>query len=497
MKTVFLTLFLCGLVYANPVVDIRQESGSTAVYMGQDKILDLKDNRHLVFRATDQNDHWIGQVNRPADLGWSYQDLPGYVSDSVTHQVQPGFFQITLTGRKTQVEGNIITVITAQWNAQSNRFEYTLNSQITADLEKWYLNSKWAIAAYSRDPQSRCQVEAIDYHIERISILDRIVGENPNGDLYDCFVLSGDYTNWQRVPKLHVAYPIYKGNWIYTFDIPLNGYFGFLDPDEGGWISHLTSSTADARIEICWSWQDIHFVLKDCLPPRYSDDTFTASYTWKFVPVDPAVSQQIMTASAEIDWKTRPEYIRPVFSRSNDFEQLINGYESQHAWFSSDPACKWDGTAGFNSSSSVCIEKTAGRIAAWYGWFYGYPFDSENIDTSLTYRLSAKVKTQNCDGAVRLAAVRIVSGPGWLYSNLYPENSWVLESVTSKTITGTKDWTELDVVFSTRDWSPTIVSLEMTGGGKCWFDDVKITKSADMNKDGRIKIADFSALASE
>lgn len=494
----YFTLFILTIascIYADVTVDIIEQDGNTAVYMEQEKILNLTDNRHLIFRATNENDHWIGQVNRPADLGWAYQDLPGYESQSITYQTQPGWFELKLKGTKAQVDGDITTTIAAQWNSQTERFEYTLSSQLTANLEKWYENSRWAAGAFAKDPSSRVQIEPIDYHIERISILDRIIGENSNPDLYDCFVLSSDYNNWQRIPKLNVAYPIYQGDWVYTYDIPLNGYWGFLDPDEGGWISQLTSCSSDARVEICWSWFDIHFLIKDGLPPRYSNETFTAYYTWKFTPLTVSQSQDILSKAVEIDWKERPEYIRPIFSRDNDFEELINGYESEHAWFSSDPACKWDDKAGFESQSSVCIDKDFTRTAAWYGWFYGYPFEKTNNNPNIKYRLSAMVKTENVQGAVRLAAVRVQTGPGWIYSNLYPEDTWELDKVSSTALTGTNDWTELNVVFTTRDWSPTIVSLELDGAGKCWFDNVKITKAADISKNGRVDIGDIAILA--
>jgi hypothetical protein len=461
------------------LVNIVQEGNNTYVYMGADKILRLTENRYLNFRATNQNDHWIGETNKPSDLGWSYQDFPGYVSDSVTYQIQPGWFRLALYGQKAQADGKIVTTITAQWNPQDSGFEYTLNSRLTANLEKYYLNSKWAISSYNANPSASVQLEPIDYTIERISILDRIVGENPNPDLYDCFVLSADAVTWERIPKLHVAYPIYKGNWLYTLNIPLKGFWGFLDPKEGGWISQLTSCSGDSRIEICWSWQDNHFLITNGVPPRYSAETFTASYTWKFVPVGESQSNQLMNVAQETDWKSRPEYIRPVFSRNNNFEELINGYESQHTWFSSAPACKWDGTVGYHSNSSVSIEKTFDRTAAWYGWFYGYPFEASHINPQAKYRLTAMVKTENVSGKVRIAAVRRTSGPEWLYSNLCPANSWVLDKIVSDSLAGTNDWTELSVTFKSRDWSPTAISLELDGAGKCWFDSVVISKVTD------------------
>ena len=149
---------------------------------------------------------------------------------------------------------------------------------------------------------------------------------------------------------------------------------------------------------------------------------------------------------------------------------------------------------GYDDSSSVCIEKVTNVPEAWYGWFYGYPFEWEHIVPSVRYRLSAMVKTENCVGKVRLRALKIVNGPGWLYSNLYSDDSWQIEAENSRELRGTNDWVELDVLFNSKDWSPTYITLEMSGAGKCWFDNVRITKAADLNKDGKTNMGDMAIL---
>lgn len=54
---------------ASILVEVVQDPNDTSVYWKNEKILEIQKNRYLIFRATPANDHWIGHVNRPADLG--------------------------------------------------------------------------------------------------------------------------------------------------------------------------------------------------------------------------------------------------------------------------------------------------------------------------------------------------------------------------------------------------------------------------------------------
>ena len=479
-KRIFFLSLLASVAAAAPVVTIETDYSGTYVYQGSSVICELKDNRFLRFRSNAADSLWIGQEKKPADIGWGYQDIKGYEHVSLEKKIAPGRFGLHLTGRKEIADGNQETVITGVWDEETQNFNYTIKSHIEADLEKWYQHSRWAKNSYKTKPDAWVQLEPMDFHIERISIPDRFFIGDHNKEIYDCFVFSDDGREWMRFPKVSAISSMYKADWKYKFNRSQGSYFGFVDRNEGGWLTRLNHSSAPERVEICWYWFDIHQVINEGLPPRHSAERFEAEQEWEFIRLTPGRTRDILKVAEEFPWRDMPEYRRPVFTRNNDFRQLIDGEKFQWSWRSSSPYCLWDDTVGYDDHQSVSIIKTSDerRIDSWYaqiqwdGYYMTSPFEWERLPPNRKVRISARVKTSGVSGRVRLRAI-YAGYAAVLYTNKEGIAATDAEIESSESLTGDTDWTELEVYFTSRDpWN--FVSLEIEGTGKVWFDNVVI-----------------------
>ena len=464
---------------AGPVVKIDEPGSDTYVYLDGSVICELKENRYLRFRSSGDNDHWIGQKRMPADIGWGYNDIKGYEHVGLIKKIEPGRFELRFQGRKEIADCDQETTITGVWDKESKNFNYTVHTQIKADLEKWYQHSKWAKSSYESRPDSSVQIEPMDYHVERISQADRLYADNRNKELYDCFVMSDDGENWTRFPKFQSFYGQYTADWKYRFNRPHGSYFGFIDREEGGWLTKLNQSSGTSRIEICWFWLDVHQLINDGVPPRHSNDIFEAWQEWEYVKVTPEQAGRIIDGAEEFPWRDMPEYKRPVYTRNNNFRELIDGTQSQWNWRSSSENCLWSDTVGYDDHQSVSIFKEPGGsdIDAWYaefqwyGHYMGFPFDWKTVDPEKTVCVSAMVKTTGVEGEARLAIVDTHSH-AVLYSTRLPASKEP-DKKCSESVSGDTDWTRLSICFKpTSQW--TYISLELEGTGKVWFDNVVI-----------------------
>src|SRR5574340_809895 len=81
-----------------PPIPFESRGGGTQVLMGDDLIVEFRNNRHMRFRATNRNDLWVGSEKKPMDLCWAYAD-PG-INDFVFRTVQtrrtPGGFEVRI-----------------------------------------------------------------------------------------------------------------------------------------------------------------------------------------------------------------------------------------------------------------------------------------------------------------------------------------------------------------------------------------------------------------
>ena len=115
------------------------------------------------------------------------------------------------------------------------------------DTENYHKNS---VAGWANTGM----VEFLDYFMERMSMQDRTLNHNENGDLYDYIAFkTGDH--WERIPKLSVFYDYVRAGRYYT-DVFLNkgDKVAIVDANAAGWTSELIDTSSDISVSLCWSW---------------------------------------------------------------------------------------------------------------------------------------------------------------------------------------------------------------------------------------------------
>ena len=447
-----------------PEIEVVKGS-STYVTMNGEQIAHFKDNRYMHFRATTANDHWIGTNHNPVDMGWAYQepDVKGFICTSVESEVSPGRFSVTFRGDKEGVGASQVVTLEGIWNAKIEQFEYTYTTKLSGDLAKWHSKSKWAQGG---------SIEAFDYNSERMSILDRVYNNNTNGDLYDYVVYTDNGKDWIRIPKLPVPRTMINGTYFYDFYLSPGGKYLLADAKEGGWEATLLKDTGDTRIEICWSWYDIHNCMERAVPPLGSADTFELEQSWSFRPTDGEYDKAVIDSATEVDWRDIPNYKLPTFSTNNTFDTQFGGTDWCYAWWLSSYDCTMDSTVGHTDTSSAAITHDTKKNASWYTeGVWGFPYSFDNVKGK-RYRLSGWIKTENVEGEAKIGVNQ--------YLHATPNNN---KFTYSEPVSGTRDWTYVSCEFTGQMRPLENGGLEacidhfyltLDGSGKAWFDDVVI-----------------------
>ena len=461
-------------------VNIKDINGSTFVYCNGEEIVEFRENRRLRFRASPENIHWIGCMRKPMDLCWAFNE-PGvndYVIEDVKYENDEGHFAIIVAAFKPSVNGVVTNRLDGYWDNDTETFNYLLTSSLNCPLDLWYQNSSAAMSVYENNPEGRPGIEATDYHIEDISVTDILQSPNPDHpELYDWLLSSQSGTEWTLLPKIHIPFPIRPGSYPtinYSRDQALGqgGYFGFIDLEEGGWMSRIIETPVPISYGLCWMFFDVHVLMRNAIPPRYSQENLSLQYKLQFTPVEPGDVPDIIATANEVEWRSLEEYQLPILSRTNQFDQLISGKDSEFMWWASSYDCSRDTAIGNGDSFSVTINQGENESAAWYTFCLGFPYDTEVM--SGEYRITADIKTDHCSGSVRLGVAHTKSDY-WVHSTRSVPSD--VEWFYSNELTGTTDWTQLSLTFTAHtDGRRNVISLEQNGSGQSWFDNVVIEK---------------------
>ena len=333
-------------------------------------------------------------------------------------------------------------------------------------------------------------IEALDFHLNRISHSDRNDWRNPQGDepLYDGIVLAPKGEPWRFIPPVYTPYPIRPGTyptifWNHDRLAEAGLRIGYLDRREGGWMQEIISLSAPIRLEQCWLAVDVHFLMPAGIAGQEDGkDEFEVSYAFGFTPVTRTGAVAILDQAVPIAWQERPEYQLPVFSRYSTFEERLSR-PGQFVWCASSYQCAMDDTVGMDDRHSIGITHAKPEEhSAWYVFTWGPHFDTPTLLKG-RFRISAWVKSLNCTGAFRMAVARFGDGDiflrqsgQWHSTGNRKEVKWFYGD---ETITGTRDWTLLyvDVDIDLAKEPPFTrhgVILEYIGAGSIWFDNVRI-----------------------
>ena len=458
------TICTTEMVNDKPLANVKKSSNGTSIYIGNDMIADFAKNRYMRFRATVENDHWIGTENNPIDMGFAYQEnaVAGLTNTSVEFFAAPGAFKIVFIGQKVGLKTEQKNELIGFWNADKQEFSYIYNCSMTADTAAWHEKSTWAASG---------RIEPFDYHLERMSILDRVYNCNQNGDLYD-YVIYENGDELIRIPKLPVPRTAISGKYFYGFFLSPGESVYYPDAVEGGWKSTVLSDTGDTYVEICWSWYDMHSCSENSVPRVGNCNEFTVSQSWLFSATTAEHDSALINDATEVEWEGLPNYQLPLFSTNNTFETQFGGTDWQYAWWKSSYDCTMDAAVGHNDAGSVKIEKTSSGTASWYTeGVWGFPYSFDQVQGK-TYRVSGYIKTENVVGEAYIANIQ--------YQHATPNDNTVTRS---QGVSGTTDWTFVTFTFTAQERELSNGSIQrcidhffltLDGTGTVWFDDVVI-----------------------
>lgn len=489
VRSVAITMLLLAAAESarSAPVEISESKDVLQVRWNGDLLMELRGHRHLLFRGSGDNDHWLGTRAVPMDLGWDYRGVNDYEPANHEAAATENSFTVSLEGRKPSIDGVVRTSIEASFSPSEHGFVYTIRSELIGSQKKWRNVSRHA----RRNPEGAAlEIEALDFHLNRISMSDLYDWRNPQGDLplYEGFVVAHKSGPWRFIPALHTPYPIRKGEYptiFWTNDgLAEEGYrIGYLDRKEGGWIQEMQHLSAPIRLEMCWLAADVHLLMPAGVPSTAtSPETFTSSYAFKFTPVARGTANEILDNSAPMEWTHLPEYQLPVFSRFSTFEERLSRHH-QYVWCPSSYDCSIDDAVGFDDSHSIRIKHDLpDQKSAWYAFTWGPHFDTPTLLKG-RYRFSAMVRTEDAGALFRLAVAKFGDADIFLRKS----GEWVStgnnKSITwfhsDKSVTGTTDWTPVHVdvdIDLTREKPFTRhgIILEYEGAGTVWFDNVRI-----------------------
>lgn len=481
-----------------PDISIREESGNTSVYWDNKLIVEIKENKHLRFRATHLDEKWVGTDKKGADMGWAYRDTKaaGMEVLSVNHENKPGEgeFVIRINGKKPQFDSSIYIEFKGIWMPEADKFKYTYSTNFECLLEDWYVNSNSDKISYPINNNGTRAIEAIDYTIEYISDFTAITSKEHKGEkLYQWYARSMDGTTWKKWPMTHVPYPTRgdSSNYITIEDynnVYQNGeYFGFLDNESGGWITKIEKTSSSVSYGICWSQFDVHVLMPDAVPQRGSTDKMKVELSLEFNPLDEKQSLDIINSADEINWRAFEEYKLPLSSLNNRFDTLITDIPGEdigksYMWWANSFECYRDDTVGYDDNYSATIKKLKDSVipAAWNTFTWNWPFVTNDL-RGKRVKFSAMVKTSDLSGFARIA---VASSSNYdiyygVFNNVGTHNrdgSYVTDRLTwqfSESLTGTNDWTLVSMEFVVK-YAKSSLILEQHGIGQTWFDNVKI-----------------------
>ena len=500
-----------------PVLEVRREGGGMCVYAEGQLLAEFRQNRFLRFRATPRDEQWIGAEAGPADLGWAFSDelAKGLEVLGATYDIHPesGTFCLRVCAQKPQFASDIRLAFTGTWMPEVGKFKYRLATSLDCALEDWYLHSTWAQASFARDPTQYAPIEPFDYRIEAISAPERYRARHHEGpQLYAWFVKSYDGRRWEKWPKVYIPYPTRPGHYITIHEndrpIPAGGCYGFLDAAHGGWITRVEKTSIPIGFEICWMLFDVHAMMFNAVPPRYSAERLSLHLELAFEPIGPAAAGVLLGGATELDWRGSPDYQLPLFSRRNRFDVLLTDLPGEktgetYIWWASSADCFRDNTTGVDDAYSASIRRqnASAMPAAWSTSTWGFPFEARAHDNrNRRFRLRAMVKTLDCAGPVRLgfacAAGDIFYGENTHTSDGSPLTARIPAGVLgdlripsvnpkpeaiawqfSRALSGTHDWTPLTLEFTVTE-TVNLLILEQHGNGQSWFDNVEIEELA-------------------
>ena len=247
------------------------------------------------------------------------------------------------------------------------------------------------------------------------------------------------------------------------------------EPD-GNPAIQMVGDTADrSNIGICWWGYDFH--LSRSIAPDELFGPIPSHYRIFRCPAETVKSlteKSVQPPLDENEWDGKKEY--PVYERVSSFnnglrlDQSYPGAIDPFPWMYVGKGAKWDRTSGRTDSSSLKIARIEDGLTRWQTFQGdGEGYFTEPWTPCKGYRVSCWVKTENVSGRGSTLAVQYH----------VPNSPQVFPVVTARTVTGTGDWTKLEVEVGPPSPAPPeigclMIMLQQDGSGTTWFDDLEV-----------------------
>ncbi len=421
-----------------------------SVRLGEAPVFILKNGYLARFRCTVDDDHWLGTRRHPVSLGWSPDRFPGVEVAEVTAEARADGFTITTCGSKPALPGvRFRTTVEGRVRQAGGPLQYTLRSVLTLDTPEAF-----------HDRLTRKKVEYLDIWFEGLFWPEC---DGHDRELYETLLFQTPGGPLRSAPKLHV-FPSLRGATYETLvcKMPEGGLFGLVDHEEPGYVIRINKLSAPGVVGICWWTWDPHLFMD--VPA----DANRMAYEIEIEQIPCSRGKALAARAVPIAFRKDPDYQLPVFVRDdvNTFRKLVDRSD-EWTWERHSRHCFVDEHVGADDEQSVAIRRASAGRTAWYTRALGEDyFDHRRLHGG--HRITSVVRTRGVTGKARLG-VLCYNGPE---TRLYEEPDPV--AVFSSAVTGTNDWTRLEVAFDATGYKRFKIVLEQDGAGQSWFDNVRL-----------------------
>jgi len=248
------------------------------------------------------------------------------------------------------------------------------------------------------------------------------------------------------------------------------------EPDGNPAIEFVGGTARHSSINICWWGYDIH------LSRQIMQDELFAPVPVHFRVFDcPDETVDRLVAAGAIpplgpdECGGKDEY--PVYERISSFEKglrldgVYDGPVDPFCWESRGDGAVWEKTSGRTGDHSLKISTTTPGLTRWQTLQGdGEGFFADPWTPCTGYRVSCYVKTNEVAGRGSTIAVQYY----------VPHPPQLLPIQAAQKLTGTRDWTKLDIEVGPPPPYPPVtgvlmIMLQQDGSGTTWFDDLEVT----------------------
>jgi len=288
---------------------------------------------------------------------------------------------------------------------------------------------------------------------------------------YQNFVCEADDGSVRVIPINHFTTSHKGGIRLKRDGMFLTAY----EPDGNPAIQFVGDTAEKSGISICWWGYDYH------LSRHVSPDELFAPVPIHFrifkcpdKTVRNLLKKGVTPPLGSDEWRGKEDY--PVYERVSSFEKGLRLDESYKGtidpfpWRFTGDGAEWDKTSGRTDNFSLKIERKEKGLTRWQTFQGdGEGYFAEPWRPCKGYKVSCYIKTDSISGRGSTLAVQYH----------IPNSDQQYPIITARRLSGTNDWTKLEVEIGPPEQQPPeigclMVMLQQDGSGTTWFDDLEV-----------------------